>query len=151
MHPSPGSGAGRRAGSEIRLKLRWGGNYMSQMSMAVFTVCLCVCLWVLVHAHTHAREHTHTQACTHAHTHTQAKVNIWCLQSLISLSQGPLTEPSIHQTVRLTGRSTRNVCLSCHPPTCVSPTISLGLHNHMAMKVLGIQTRGLMLEQWALH
>lgn len=38
----------------------WGGDYMFQMSIAIFTVCL----WV--------------------HIHAEGKVNIRCLQSLLT-------------------------------------------------------------------
>lgn len=43
-----------------------------------------------------------------------------------------------------------SVCLSCHSPTRVPPTISLGLKDPTAMKVLGIQTQRLMPEPTAL-
>lgn len=63
MHPSPGSRAGRRAGSEIRLTLRWGwgGDDTAQVSVDIFTV-----LFVF--------------GCTY----TQRVISIRCLPSLLT-------------------------------------------------------------------
>lgn len=106
----------------------WGGDYMSQTPMAVFTVYLCL----PVGAHTHKLKSA-SGVFSHSSSHCHRV----------------LTEPSVHQTVRLVGAPGMSVC-PVIPHLCCSH-YHLGLHNHVAIKVLGIQTWGLMLEQQALQ
>lgn len=95
VHPSPGSGAGGRAGSEIRLPLRRGGvEIMSQMSRG-HLYCVCV-----------------SSVCAHTQQKVSSTSGVFNHPSPHSFETGSLTEPSVHQMVRLTGRNTRNVCLS---------------------------------------
>lgn len=60
----------------------------------------CVCLWL--------------------HIHVEARGQHGCPQSFPTsfFEIGSLTESSIHQMARLTGRSSRNARMSCHSPTC---------------------------------